>query len=83
MSTPFRSSYKWKKKRREIQKLYNGRCAICGSAEKCEAHHIISLSIVPQLRLDNDNLILLCEHCHKLAHNNIISPANLIQKIKR
>lgn len=82
MSGSFRQSYAWKRKRSEIKQLYNGKCALCGSAEKCEAHHIISLSVLPQLRLDNDNLILLCSRCHKLVHNGIISSTNLIQKIK-
>lgn len=83
MSGSFRQSYAWKRKRSEIQKLYNNRCAICGSAEKCETHHIIPLSVLPQLKLDNNNLILLCSRCHKLVHNNIISSTNLIQKVKR
>ena len=82
MSGSFRQSYAWKKKRSEIKQLYNNHCAICGSAEKCEAHHIISLSVLPQLKLDNDNIILLCSRCHKLVHNGIISSTNLIQKIK-
>lgn len=79
----WRSSYAWKKKRREIQRLYNGKCAICGSSDCVEAHHIVPLAVLPQLRLDNDNIILLCSDCHRLAHNGIISPTNLIQKIKR
>lgn len=82
MSGSFRQSYVWKKKRSEIKQLYNNHCAVCGSTENCEAHHIISLSVLPQLRLDNDNLILLCSHCHKLAHNGIISSTNLINKVK-
>ena len=83
MNNNFRQSYAWKRKRSEIKELYNCKCAVCGSAEKCEAHHIISLSVLPQLKLDNDNLILLCSHCHKLVHNGLISATNLIQKVKR
>ena len=83
MASSFRQSYAWKRKRAEIKELYNGKCANCGSTENCEAHHIISLAVLPQLKLDNDNIVLLCSGCHKLAHNNIISPTNLIHKVKR
>lgn len=78
----FRSSYAWKKKRREIQELYNYKCGLCGSSENCQAHHIIPIAILPELKLDNSNLILLCEHCHKLAHNSLISQAKLKSMIK-
>lgn len=77
MSTPFRSSYAWKKKRREITALYNGKCALCGSADNIQVHHIIPIAILPELKLENDNLILLCSNCHELAHNAIISQTKL------
>lgn len=83
MSIPWRSSYAWKRKRKEIRTLYKNKCAICGSCDSLEVHHIISMAVLPQLKLDNNNLILLCSRCHKLVHNNIISSTNLIQKVKR
>lgn len=82
MASTFRQSYAWKKKRREIHKLYKGKCALCGCTSNCEAHHIIPLLILPQLKLDNNNIILLCSHCHKLAHNGLISQAKLISITK-
>lgn len=82
MAIHWRSSYAWKKKRREIKRIYNGKCALCGSTLNVEAHHIIPLAVLPQLRLDNNNIILLCSHCHKLAHNGLVSQAKLISITK-
>lgn len=50
----WRSSYAWKKKRREIKRIYNGKCALCGSTLNVEAHHIIPLAVLPQLRRVNN-----------------------------
>lgn len=83
MSTPWRSSYQWKKKRREISSLYNGKCALCGSTNNVQVHHIIPISVLPELKLENENLILLCGTCHELAHNAIISQTKLKSMIKR
>lgn len=83
MSGNFRGSYSWKKKRKEIKKLYNSKCAVCGSSDNCQAHHIIPLAVAPQLKLENSNIILLCANCHSLAHNGILNQSNLIQKVKR
>ena len=78
----FRSSYAWKKKRAEIIKKYHGKCAICGACAK-EVHHIIPIAVLDYLKLDNNNLILLCEHDHKLAHLGVLSQAALIEKAHR
>lgn len=77
MTTPWRSSYQWKKKRREISKLYGERCALCGSDENCQVHHIVPIAILPELKLDNNNLILLCSSCHTAVHNGLISQTKL------
>lgn len=82
MSTPFRSSYAWKKKRREIMNLYNCKCALCGSDDNCQVHHIVAMAVLPELKLDNNNLILLCGHCHELCHNGLISQTKLKSMIK-
>lgn len=44
-------------------------CAVCGSAEKLEAHHIQPFHLHPELELDESNLLPLCEgrgtlNCH-------------------
>lgn len=42
-------------------------CAACGGAEKLEVHHKMPFHLWPDLELDQDNLITLCEserQCH-------------------
>lgn len=77
MNGSFRSSYAWKKKRAEIQELYHNKCALCGSSENLQAHHIVPIAVLPELRLENSNIILLCGHCHELCHNGIINQTKL------
>ena len=43
-------------------------CAICGSIEMLEAHHIKPYALFPHLRIDHDNGITLCSACHKAVH---------------
>lgn len=46
------------------------KCAVCGGAEKLQVHHIHPFHLHPELELDPDNLITLCEsgpgklNCH-------------------
>lgn len=45
------------------------RCAICGEVGgRLNAHHIKPFARYPDLRLDVDNGITLCEECHKEVH---------------
>lgn len=83
MNVNFRSSYAWKKKRREIKALYGGKCALCGDTKNLQVHHIVSINVLPELKLDNNNLIPLCPECHSLAHNGIISQTKLKSMIIR
>lgn len=44
-------------------------CAVCGGNKKVEVHHIKPVHLFPDLELDNQNLITLCEgkkyvNCH-------------------
>lgn len=47
-------------------------CAVCGGSEKLEVHHIRPFHLHPDLELNPDNLITLCEslkggvNCHLL-----------------
>lgn len=83
MSGNFRSSYAWKKKRKEIKALYGGKCAVCGSTKNLQVHHIIPITILPELKLDNNNLIPLCERYHTLAHSGILNQTKLKSNIIR
>lgn len=79
--TKFRGSATWKRKRAEILKRDHKRCLICGNKEGLQVHHIYSLDTHWQLRLDNANLITLCEKCHHDVHNGAYSPVFLMNKI--
>lgn len=47
----------------------NFKC-ICGSKEKLNAHHIIPIYADNTKIMDINNLITLCESCHKYIHSN-------------
>ncbi len=44
----------------------NPSCAVCGTKEGCEVHHIIPVHKDKRLELDHNNLITLCEDHHLL-----------------
>jgi len=62
-------SNQWHKVRAAYLKAHPA-CAVCGSTEKLEVHHIKPFSQNPELELDPNNLITLCEgkkygvNCH-------------------
>lgn len=44
-------------------------CAICGSKENLEAHHIIPVAHCERTKFTPTNGIALCRDCHYLAHH--------------
>lgn len=42
----------------------DGKCDICGSTKKLEAHHIKKYEPYPELRYELSNGITLCKNCH-------------------
>ena len=68
----FRNSKYWKIKSKDIMKQYHYQCQICKHEGKDtvakEVHHIIPLSVDFDKRLDDSNLIPLCERCHDDVH---------------
>lgn len=65
-------SGKWRKIRAtHLEK--NPLCAICGLKNKVEVHHVIPFNVAPDLELNPENLITLCENkkwgitCHLLV----------------
>lgn len=69
--------YEWSRNRSSkwpsVRKAYledNPECAVCGSKDMVEVHHIKPFHIAPEMELDPDNLISLCEskkygiNCH-------------------
>lgn len=62
-------SSRWPKVRAEFLKTHPA-CVVCGSTKKLEVHHISPVHIRPDLELDPNNLMTLCEsknygvNCH-------------------
>ena len=58
-----------------IKKLDNYMCKNCDSTENLNAHHIMPKADFPELSLDLDNGVTLCDKCHGDMHGfEIYSP---------
>ena len=77
----FRSSQQWKNKRAEILLRDHNQCKICGGNNNLLVHHIYALDIAPELKLENTNLITLCDQCHHNTHNQVYSTIYLTKLI--
>ena len=69
----FRSSWAWTQKAREIQRRDIGCCRVCLSegtinTRNLSVHHIIPLAKDFSKRLQNGNLITMCEEHHRQAN---------------
>lgn len=60
---------KWEEARQICIKRYNGKCAICGK-KGTQVHHIHLRSKRKDLLLNQNNLILLCDHHHIHSGND-------------
>jgi len=59
---------RWQKKRLEILNRDNFKCRSCGDDQKTlHVHHLKYDNCFPW-EAENDNLIILCEECHKTWH---------------
>ena len=86
----FRSSKAWTNKSKEIKEKSKYLCEVCienkyhtinqFNFNKLETHHIEPLCENYTRRLDNFNLVVLCNYHHKLAENNII-PRYILEKL--
>lgn len=66
------STAKWKKTREYIKYRDNDSCRLCGLWAN-EIHHIRKSKYYPELFFEVDNLILLCNRCHKFADLNALN----------
>lgn len=84
----FRSSYKWTKKSQEIRERDGFMCQAClhelhdigtrkYNCKDLEVHHIVPIEEDETLKLDDNNLITLCEGHHKLAESGAITRETL------
>lgn len=86
----FRWTMQWKNKREEIKKRDKYLCQACLNnlqgtekrltTDKLSVHHIKPLNTNFDERLDDSNLITLCDIHHELAEKGSIS-ADILQKI--
>lgn len=54
----------------KVHEKYNFKCQICLNNYKLHAHHIDPVWHNPDLGRSFDNLITLCNDCHKIVHKN-------------
>lgn len=86
----FRKTYKWAEKSRRIRERDKHLCRVCLSGKyntnyrytynQLEVHHIIPIEEDYSKRLDDDNLITLCNMHHKMAETGEI-PREELQEI--
>ena len=86
----FRKSTRWTNKSIQIRQRDKYLCQLCirglyntynlYTYKGVEVHHIIPINEDYDKRLDDDNLISLCQMHHKMADNNEI-PREILQKI--
>ena len=80
----FRNSQSWRRKTAVILERDFHCCRLCASAgvictHDLSVHHIVPLSVDYDKRLDDDNLITLCDEHHKAAERGEISKKELLE----
>lgn len=63
----------WKETAKEVLRRDGYRCRKCGAAHeggmKLVVHHVKAWAKHPELRFDKENLLTLCQDCHKKEHS--------------
>jgi HNH endonuclease len=62
------ASAEWKRLRRIVFARDGAACSICEAIRDLHLHHVKPWAQHPELRLDPDNLIVLCRSCHVDQH---------------
>ena len=79
----FYQTAEWRRLRAEKFTAANGLCERCYKKDRickgAEVHHKVPIDRNWDLRLDIDNLILLCADCHNLQHGRV-SPLQRFNK---
>lgn len=91
-SDKFRNTIRWQRKRDEIKLRDRYLCQICLRDRyntlsflnymTVQVHHITSIQEDYNRRLDNDNLISLCDYHHKMAEYGQIPKEELYEIVK-
>ena len=56
----------------------NNVCAFCGSNENLTIHHTKPIKTNKHLQYNYNNMVVLCEKCHKKHHTNILNISELM-----
>ncbi len=68
----FYHTTEWKRKRKEVLRRDRCTCQRCRQRGKytraTTVHHVLHLRNVPELALEDENLISLCNECHEALH---------------
>ncbi|MDM5199244.1 hypothetical protein QUF79_14580 [Fictibacillus enclensis] len=88
----FRNTYKWQKKRKQINERDNYLCQICirdrydtvtkYNYKDTSIHHIYSLLEDYDKRLDDVNLVCLCREHHEMAEDGKLSKMELLEIVR-
>ena len=83
-----RRTYRWQQKSLEIRDRAQHLCEVCRDKGRyvyngLEVHHIEKLRDRPDLLLDDENLICLCQECHKKADDGGMSKDYLIELARK
>jgi 5-methylcytosine-specific restriction endonuclease McrA len=62
------ASGEWRRLRRQLRNRAACMCETCGSTDDLHMHHVRPWAEYPELRMELDNLMLLCRGCHIDAH---------------
>ena len=98
----FRNTSRWQRKRKQIRERDKNLCQVClldeydtyrtYTFDNIEVNHIVPIKEDMSKSLDDNNLISLCSHHHKMADKNLIprtllfeltSPNRNLEDIKR
>lgn len=70
----FYNSSIWQRTRDFIYERDKGRCQRCGKfvfGRDAHVHHVIPISVDERLKLEPNNLKLLCKDCHMIEENEL------------
>lgn len=59
---------RWKKFREKILDIRGRKCEMCGSVHNLQVHHIKYIYGLYAWEYSQDELLVLCENCHKAEH---------------
>ncbi|MEK4650835.1 HNH endonuclease [Niallia sp. FSL W8-0954] len=66
----FYNTQAWKDLKAHVYQRDGGCCQRCGKfvfGKRAHAHHIVPIQINPSLKLNEDNVTLLCNKCHPIV----------------